>query len=230
MADYLIIGASSGTGKQLKKQLTDEGHRITGTYYKNAEAENTEELHYLNVLEENPSLDFIPGTLDGLVYCPGSIQLRPIHRMNTETFLEDYQLNVLGIIRIIQHCLPALKRSGRASVVLFSTVAVQLGLPFHSLVAASKGAVEGLTRAMAAEFAPSIRVNCIAPSLTSTPLAAPFISQPEKSEANAQRHPLKRIGQAEDLANAAQFLLSERSGWITGQVIAVDGGLSTLKV
>ena len=114
-------------------------------------------------------------------------------------------------------------------LLLFSTVAVQTGLPFHSQIAASKGAVEGLTKALAAEFAPKIRVNCIAPSLTNTPLAASLLNTAEKVEANAQRHPLKRIGTTEDIANMAMFLLSEKASWVTGQIMHVDGGFSTIK-
>ncbi|MEP6597760.1 MAG: SDR family oxidoreductase, partial [Ginsengibacter sp.] len=116
-----------------------------------------------------------------------------------------------------------------ASIVLFSTVAVQTGLPFHAQVAASKGALEGLTKALAAEFAPKIRVNCIAPSLTDTPLASSLLNTGQKAEANAQRHPLKRIGTTADIANLAEFILSDKASWITGQIIHVDGGISTLK-
>ena len=125
--------------------------------------------------------------------------------------------------------LPRLKKSGNASIVLFSTVAVQSGLPFHTQVAASKGALEGLTKALAAELAPTIRVNCIAPSLTDTPLAASLLNTEQKKEAIALRHPLKRIGTAGDIANMASFLLSPKASWITGQILHVDGGMSSLK-
>jgi NAD(P)-dependent dehydrogenase (short-subunit alcohol dehydrogenase family) len=125
---------------------------------------------------------------------------------------------------------PKLKLSENAAILLFSTVAVQIGLPYHTQVASSKGAIEGLTKSLAAEYAPKIRVNCIAPSLTDTPLAAGLLSNEQKREANAQRHPLKRVGTAEDMANLAEFLLSEKSSWITGQIMHVDGGISTLKI
>jgi NAD(P)-dependent dehydrogenase (short-subunit alcohol dehydrogenase family) len=138
-------------------------------------------------------------------------------------------LQVVAAIKIIQAVLPRLKKAGNASIILFSTVAAQNGLPFHSQVAASKGAIEGLTKALAAEFAPAIRINCIAPSLTDTPLAAGLLNTDQKREANALRHPLKKIGSADDIANMAAFLMSDKAGWITGQIIHVDGGMSTIK-
>jgi NAD(P)-dependent dehydrogenase (short-subunit alcohol dehydrogenase family) len=164
------------------------------------------------------------------VYCPGSVVLKPFARIKAEDFAADYQLQVIGAVKILQTCMPKMKNAGNASVVLFSTVAVQTGFNFHSLVASSKGAVEGLTRALAAELAPRIRINCIAPSITDTPLASALLSSQEKREANAQRHPLKKIGRPEDLANLAAFLLSEKSSWITGQILHADGGMSSLKV
>ncbi|MDQ2864504.1 MAG: SDR family oxidoreductase, partial [Bacteroidota bacterium] len=179
---------------------------------------------------ENLSLDFLPDELAGLVYCPGSINLRPFERIKPADFETDYKLQVIGAIKLIQLALPRLKKSGNASIVLFSTVAVQTGLPFHTQVAASKGAIEGLTKALAAELAPVIRVNCIAPSLIDTPLAAFLLNNEQKQEANALRHPLKRIGTTEDIANMAAFLLSQKSSWITGQILHVDGGMSSLKI
>jgi NAD(P)-dependent dehydrogenase (short-subunit alcohol dehydrogenase family) len=175
-------------------------------------------------------LSFTPDILDGLVYCPGAVNLKPFARIKPEDFISDYQLQLIGAVKVIQACLPKLKNASNPSIVLFSTVAVQTGFNFHSLVASSKGAVEGLTKALAAEFAPKIRVNCIAPSITDTPLAGALLNSVEKKEANAQRHPLKKIGKPEDLANLAEFLLSEKSGWITGQIIHSDGGMSSLKV
>lgn len=184
----------------------------------------------LNVLDESLDLSFVPDILDGLVYCPGAVNLKPFARIKPEDFITDYQLQLVGAVKVIQACLPKLKNSAIPSIILFSTVAVQTGFNFHSLVAASKGAVEGLAKALAAEFAPKIRVNCIAPSITNTPLAATLLNSAEKKEVNAQRHPLKKIGKPEDLANLAEFLLSEKSSWITGQVLHADGGMSTLKV
>ena len=174
-------------------------------------------------------LSFLPEQLDGLIYCPGSINLLPFKRIKPAAFMADYELQVLGAIKAIQQVLPALKKVPQASIVLFSTVAVQSGFNFHAQVAVSKGAIEGLTKALAAELAPNVRVNAIAPSLTDTPLAAKLLNTDQKKEANAQRHPLKRIGSAEDIANTAAFLLSEKASWITGQIMHVDGGMSAIK-
>ncbi len=229
MKNYLIIGASSGIGKALAEQLAQEENHVIGTYNQTEITSDTIKYHHLDVTQDFDT-NFIPEQLDGLVYCPGSINLLPFRRIKQEAFLADYKLQVLGAIKIIQAAFPALRKSGNASIVLFSTVAVQAGFNFHSQVAVSKGAIEGLTKALAAEFAPTVRVNAIAPSLTDTPLAGKMLDKPEKKEANAQRHPLKRIGEATDIAQTAAFLLSDQASWITGQIIHVDGGMSTLKV
>lgn len=230
MGNYLIIGGSSGIGKELAKQLKHEGHHVYATYRNTQPDRNTGiEYHHLDVLDENRSLDFVPETLDGIAYCPGSINLKPFARIRPESFTEDFNLQVVGAIRAIQSVLPNLKKAENASVVLFSTVAVQSGFNFHTQVAASKGAIEGLTRALAAELAPGIRVNCIAPSLTDTPLAGKLLNSEDKKEANAQRHPLKRIGAPSDIASMAAFLLAPASSWMTGQVLHVDGGMSSIK-
>lgn len=232
MSTYLIIGASSGIGQKLAEQLVDSRHKVCATYFKNKPVTNTllTDYHYLNVLDENNTLDFLPDSLDGLVYCPGSINLRPFERIKPADFVADFNLQVTGAIKVIQAALPRLKKAETASIVLFSTVAVQTGFPFHTQVSASKGAIEGLTRALAAEFAPKIRVNCIAPSLTDTPLAAPLLNTDQKREANALRHPLKKTGTPENIADMAEFLLSEKGSWISGQIFHVDGGMSALKV
>ena len=230
MNNYLIIGHSSGIGKAISQKLSVD-NRVYGTYFKN-ELELTEgntSTRFRNVMDDQLNLNFLPPSLDGLVYCPGSITLRPFARIKEEEFLYDYKLQVTGAIKVIQACLPNLKSSNAASIVLFSTVAVQSGFNFHSMVSSSKGAVEGLTRALAAEFAPKIRVNCIAPSITNTPLASGLLNTPEKQEASAQRHPLKKIGTADNIADAAIFLLKDTSSWITGQVMHVDGGMSNIK-
>jgi NAD(P)-dependent dehydrogenase (short-subunit alcohol dehydrogenase family) len=231
MANYLIIGASSGIGKQLSEQLIEQGHHVYGTYFNNNIDSNHPNLKLfpLNVLDQNYALEFLPEILDGLIYCPGSINLRPFERIKSEDFINDFQLQVVGAIKMIQGVMSKLKLSENPSVILFSTTAVQMGLSFHTQVAASKGAIEGLTKALAAEYAPKIRVNCIAPSLTDTPLAHSLLNTDQKREANAQRHPLKRIGAAEDISNMAEFLLSSKSTWITGQIMHVDGGFSTIK-
>lgn len=231
MKTYIIIGASSGIGLQLAKTLAEKGDTVIGTYNSHP-LENSQNITYhpLNVTAAELDLSFFPEVIDGIIYCPGSINLKPFGRIKAEDFLSDFNLQVGGLIKVLQYAFPALKKSEHAAVVVFSTVAVQLGLPFHSQVCASKGAIEGLTKALSAEWAPSIRVNCIAPSLTDTPLAANLLNTDEKKTANALRHPLKKIGTASDIANMAAFLLSENAAWITGQIIHVDGGMSTVKV
>ena len=231
MSTYLVIGGSSGIGLEVTNQLAAAGHHVYATYFKNKK-EGKEQITYypLDVFREIANLDFVPEAIDGLIYCPGSINLRPFHRISPQDFEQDYHLNVIGAIKIIQAALPKLKNGRHPSIVLFSTIAVQTGLMFHTQVAASKGAVEGLTRALAAELAPRIRVNCIAPSLTDTPLASALLNTVEKKESGAQRHPLKRVGSADDIANMVTFLLSEKAAWITGQVFAVDGGMSSIKI
>ena len=230
MKNYLIIGGSSGIGKAIREQLIFLGNNVYATYFQNDTFASEENFFPLDVRSEEPDLSFLPEVLDGFVYCPGAIDLKPFNRIKEASIIEDLNLQVMGAVRILQLILPKLKASGQGSVVLFSTVAVQTGFPFHAQVAISKGAIEGLTRSLAAEFAPTIRFNAIAPSLTNTPLAAKLLSSPEKIEANGQRHPLKRIGEAEDIAEAACFLLTDKSSWITGQILHVDGGMSSLKI
>ncbi len=231
MKNYVIIGGSSGIGKALTKQLAFDGNLVTATYNQSAiEPMDGVTYHHLNILDDQPDFSFLPQVIDGFAYCPGSIDLKPFARMKPESFVEDFNLQVVGAIKTIQAALPGLKKANQSSIVLFSTVAVQTGFPFHSKVAASKGAIEGLARALAAEFAPTIRVNCIAPSITDTPLAASLLSSDEKKEANANRHPLKRIGQADDVASLASYLMSSPSPWITGQTLHVDGGISSIRI
>jgi NAD(P)-dependent dehydrogenase (short-subunit alcohol dehydrogenase family) len=231
MANYLIIGASTGIGYALSQQLLAEGNTVFGTYNKTPTASNHSSftMHAVNVLDENINLDFLPDQIDGIAYCPGSINLKPFARIKPEEFTADFNLQVVGAVKIIQAILPKLKTSPLASIVLFSTVAVQNGFNFHAQVATSKGAIEGLCRSLSAELAPTIRINCIAPSLTDTPLASSLINTEEKRMANAQRHPLKKIGTADDIANMANFLLSPKASWMTGQVLHVDGGMGVVK-
>ncbi len=231
MKNYLVIGGSSGIGEAISKELSQLENHIYASYKNNVKVSG-ENLQYffLDVLSPNLDLSFLPDTIDGLIYCPGAILLKPFARISTEDFIQDYQLQVIGAIKVIQEVLPRLKKSTSASIVLFSTVAVQTGFNFHSVVAASKGAIEGLTKALAAELAPKIRVNCIAPSITNTKLASTLLNTEEKMAGNAQRHPLKRIGKPEDLASLACFLLSDQSSWITGQIIHADGGMSSIKI
>ena len=231
MGIFIVIGASSGIGKELAAQLVGAGHEVIGTYFSANEESGTlgVPMHRLNVLDENPDFSFIPEAINGLAYCPGAINLKPFARTKPDDFRVDYELQLIGAVKTIQAALPALKKSGAGSVVLFSTVAVQSGFGFHAIVSASKGAIEGLGRTLAAELAPTVRVNVVAPSLTDTPLAAPLLGNEERRASSAQRHPMKRVGTAADSASAAKFLLSNESGWMTGQVIHVDGGMGVVR-
>ncbi|MBI3517916.1 MAG: SDR family oxidoreductase [Bacteroidetes bacterium] len=228
MKTTLIIGASSGIGKALAQQLISQNEQVISLSRQLSDFKTTQFIQH-DILSYT-DLPKIEGVIDGLVYCPGSINLKPFRTLKLSDYRNDFELNVLGAIKSIQAYTSNMQLSKNASVVLFSTVAVQTGMPFHSAVSASKGAVEGLTRALAAEFSPKIRVNCVAPSLTYTPLADKLVNTSEKLEAGNQRHPLKRIGQPEDIANMVEFLLSEKASWITGQILSVDGGMSALKV
>lgn len=233
MKNLLIIGSESGIGKRLAEMLSAQGHQVFGVS-RNPRAEDGSAVSmHFEADAVNGDLDFfqsLPAELHGLVYCPGSINLRPFTRLSEQDIFNDFRQNVWGAVRVIQKAIPQLKQAGSAGVVLFSTVAVGTGMPFHASVAASKGAVEGLTRSLAAEYASSgIRFNAIAPSLTDTPLAAGLLNTPQKRESAAARHPLGRIGKHSDAAALAAFLLSDEGSWITGQVIGVDGGIGSLR-
>ncbi len=168
--------------------------------------------------------------LQGLIYAVGSINLKPLGRLSDADFLNDFNINALGAAKAIQAALPALKAAdGTAGIVLFSTVAVAQGFAAHASVAMAKGAVEGLTRALAAELAPGIRVNCIAPSLTRTPLSRALTANDSMAQAIAGLHAAGRLGEPEDIAPLAALLASPEAGWITGQVIGIDGGRATLR-
>ncbi|MEN9699293.1 MAG: hypothetical protein RLZZ301_491 [Bacteroidota bacterium] len=227
---FIIIGASSGIGLALTKQLLESGASVFATRLQKEIPFEHPKLQWFKYDAIESEWPLENTNLDGLVYCPGTIVLKPFKRLSSTDFLTDYNLQVSGAVRAIQAAVPSLLQSTQASIVLFSSVAAQQGLPFHSMVSASKGAIEGLTRALAAEFAPKIRVNAIAPSLTDTPLAENLLNTDAKRDANAARHPLRRIGQTGDLAAMAHFLLDEKSSWISGQVLAVDGGISTLRI
>lgn len=232
MKNILIIGGSSGIGASLIEKFTnDPNYQIIATFNQGniPTAQNIKTFKF-DVLSDTLDLSILPEVIDGVVYCPGSINLLPFHRIKLDAFRADFELQVMGAIKIIQTILPHLKKSISASIVFFSTVAVQSGFNFHTQVAASKGAIEGLTRSLAAELAPKIRVNAIAPSLTDTPLASKLLGSDEKKQANAERHPLKKIGTSENMAEVVEFLLSEKSQWMSGQIMAIDGGISTLRV
>jgi 3-oxoacyl-[acyl-carrier protein] reductase len=227
---YLIAGGTSGIGLAAAQRLTEAGHRVICAVRNPDQLPNDPDIESIafDATDTSPTLE-LPDVLHGLVYCPGTINLKPFHRLTDEDYLNDLQVNLFGTIRLLRMALPSMKRAERSSVVLFSTVAVQTGLPFHASVAAAKGAVEGLTRSLAAEWAPRIRVNAIAPSLTDTPLAANLISSEAKREASERRHPLNRIGDPEDVAQAVTFLLSSAASFMTGQILKLDGGLSDIR-
>ncbi|NVK63864.1 MAG: SDR family oxidoreductase [Flavobacteriales bacterium] len=233
MKNYLVIGGSSGIGEAIVQKLSsDANNHVAATYFSHSMESESENVRFFHFKAEEDDLGFhdLPDEIHGFVYCPGAIELKPFRRLTEEAILDDFKLQVLGAVKTIQSILPNLKAAENAAIVLFSSVAVQHGFNFHAQVAMSKGAIEGLTRSLAAEFAPKIRVNCIAPSLTDTPLAGRLLNSEEKKKANAERHPLKRIGEPEDIAELATFLLSDQSKWMTGQVIQLDGGMSTVKM
>jgi 3-oxoacyl-[acyl-carrier protein] reductase len=230
MKNILLIGGSYGIGLSIAKELQWNAKVFVAS-------RSSENLNDLNVTHipfdaSTDTLDIskLPSVIDGLVYCPGSINLRPFKGLKIETFESDLQINFIDMVKVVQTILPQLTASNQSSVVLFSSVAASMGMPFHTSVAAAKAAVEGFAKAFAAEYAPKIRVNVIAPSLTNTPLADKFLNNEVKQEKSSERHPLKRFGQPDDLAQMACFLLSEKSSWMTGQILHVDGGMSTLLV
>jgi 3-oxoacyl-[acyl-carrier protein] reductase len=232
--NYVIAGGTKGIGLALVNRLRSQASRID--VYSRApdelEPDSIVYHHPCDFSDPECELEFLPTVIHGAVYCPGSINLRSFRSLKRADYLEDLQINLLGAIRFLQKCYAGLDgeaAAGNKSVVLFSTVAVGQGLPMHASVAAAKGAVEGLTRSLAAEWAPKIRVNCIAPALTETTLTTRFFTTEAAREAANARYPLGRAGRAEDLAAMAAFLLSADSGWITGQTLGVDGGLSTLR-
>jgi 3-oxoacyl-[acyl-carrier protein] reductase len=228
--NILLIGGSYGIGFAIANQLQHDHNVIVAS--RSSESLQSLNVTYLPFDAETDMLDTskLPDVIDGLVYCPGSINLRPFKGLKIETFESDLKINYLDMIKVVQTLLPQLTASPQSSIVLFSTVAASMGMPFHTSVAGAKAAVEGFAKALAAEYAPKIRVNVIAPSLTNTPLADKFLNTELKQEKSAERHPLKRFGQPEDLADAACFLLSDKSSWMSGQIMHVDGGMSTLLV
>lgn len=227
----LVVGASSGIGLETAKRLKSQGFNVYS-----ASRTESDELNQLGV--QHQSLDVtseeieleLPEELHGLVYCPGTINLKPFRSLKRSDLLHDFEVNAIGAWKVIKAAYKSLRKAESASVVLFSTVAVQTGMPFHTSIAMAKGAVEGLSRSLAAELAPRVRVNTIAPSLTDTPLAANLLANEDKKEASKKRHPLNKYGSPADLAAAASYLISDDSSWMTGQVIGVDGGMSAIRL
>lgn len=228
--NILIIGGSHGIGLEAARILAEENE----VYVASRTRENLEGInchHFIfDVLEDDILDQNLPDVIDGFVYCPGSINLKPFKALKPEDFDKELQLNFIGLVKVLHKILPKLKASQKASLVFFSTVAVKVGMPFHTSIAAAKGALEGFSKSFAAEYAPSLRVNVIAPSLTKTRLSERLVSNENKRAAIEARHPLKRIGETEDVANLVEYLISDKSSWMTGQVLGMDGGLSTLNL
>ena len=226
--NILLIGGSHGIGFEIAKALHND-HRVYVASRTNDELYNLD-VNYISFDVTTDTIDEskLPDTIHGFAYCPGSINLKPLKMLSLDVLRQEMELNFFSLVNVIKTIIP--KMAEGSSMVFFSTVAVGTGMPFHTSVAAAKGAIEGFAKSLAAEYAPKIRVNCIAPSLVDTPLAKRLLSNDKKRELMSQRHPLKRVGEAEDIANLAVFLLSDKSTWVTGQILGVDGGMSTLNV
>lgn len=230
MKNILLIGGSYGIGLAIAKELQYENNIFIASRT-NENLTGLKVTHIpFNANTDTLDISQLPVIIDGLVYCPGSINLRPFKGIKPEAFETDLHINFISLVKVIQTVLPNLLAAEQASIVTFSSVAASMGMPFHTSIAAAKGAIEGFSKALAAEYAPKIRVNVIAPSLTDTPLADKFLNNETKQEKSAERHPLKRFGKPEDSAQMASFLLSDKSSWISGQIFHVDGGMSTLLV
>jgi NAD(P)-dependent dehydrogenase (short-subunit alcohol dehydrogenase family) len=225
--NILIVGASRGIGQALATEAATQGATVF-TASRQASGPRSAVIDTKDAFAFPP--DFLPQELHGLVYCPGSITLKPLGSLKAEAVQEEFNLNVVGALRALQAALPALKRGGNGSVVFFSTVAAKVGMPFHASIAAAKGGLEAMARSAAAELAPfKIRVNVLAPSLTDTPLAAHLLDTEDKRAASAKRHPLGRVGTSEELAASACYLLSDAAAFMTAQTLGIDGGLGSLR-
>ncbi len=223
-----MIGGSYGIGLPLVKLLNKEfSVHVACRTYDQLQSENVNFIKF-DALNDEFDNSLIPDEIHGFVYLPGSINLRPFKGLSVEAFKQDLEINLISLIKVLKTVMPKLVAADNSSIVLMSTVAVQRGMPFHSSVSVSKGAIEGLTKSLAAEYAPKIRVNAVAPSIVDTPLANRFLNNDLKIEKSAQKHPMKRVGKSTDIAEIINFLLSEKSSWMTGQIIGVDGGTSTL--
>lgn len=228
---YIVIGASSGIGAAIAEDLIQSDFRVIALNRTEPTLSSANlEFYSCDMTDLSLDLPDVEGPIAGLVYLPGSINLKPFESLSEKDYREDWEVNFLGAMRAIRKYLPNLKVAQNSSIVLLSTVAVSQGISYHTSISAAKGAIEGAARSLAAEFAPKIRVNAVAPSLTATPLAKNLIGDENRKKHAAARHPLQRIGDPIDIANAVLFLLSKKSSWITGQVIHVDGGFSTLKL
>ena len=228
MKNILLIGGSTGIGYELSQKLKKDNNLFISTRDQGKFNDPNIKTHELD-LDKEFETDWLPDQLDGFVYLPGTINLRPFKGLKPSVFLDDFNINVMGCVKILQKVLPKIQAAENPSIVMFSTVAVKIGMPFHSSVSSSKGAIEGLTRSLAAEFAPKIRVNSIAPSILDTPLSEKFLNSETKLENSRNRHPLKEIGSPKDISEIVKFLLEDNSKWMTGQIIPFDGGMSSVK-
>ena len=224
MNNTLIVGGTKGIGLAISKLLSQENCIIISR----SDYVSSSSLHYhikLDVMhDELPELD----NIQNIIYCPGSINLKPFGSLKEDDFINDYQVNFLGAVRVIKKYFRQLSKVENSNIILFSTVAVTQGMPFHASISSAKGAVEGLTRSLAGEFAGKIKVNCVAPTLTNTPLASGILRNEDAVKRSNERHPTKRINNPNDVAKAALFLLGDHN--MTGQILHVDGGLSSLKI
>lgn len=232
MSNYLVVGGSSGIGLEVVKQLVASGNQVTvlSRTNKNLEGFAGVQFHTADVTAEAKELPTLTDSFNGLLYAPGTINLKPFKSLKLEDFKTDFEVNVLGAVKVIQKYQTNLKSAGKSSIVMFSTVAVQTGMQYHASVASAKGAIEGLTRSLAAEFAPDIRVNSIAPSITHTPLAERLLNNEQKMQASIERHPLKKVGSAAEIASLAVYLLSDQAGFITGEIFKAAGGISSIRL
>jgi 3-oxoacyl-[acyl-carrier protein] reductase len=229
--NYVVVGGSKGIGLGIVERLLADGHQVT-VLSRSAEGLGGKPNvvhHVFDAMKDDVSPGLLPEVIHGLAYCPGSLNLKPFSRMKLEEFRDDFELHVIGAIRVLQAAVPALKAATYSSVLLFSTVAVQQGIPSHTSISTAKGAVEGLVRSLAADLSPQIRVNCIAPALTQTALTSRFFTDPDRAKTYGEKYALARTGTVDDLASFAHFLLGPASSWMTGQVIGVDGGMSVVR-
>ena len=236
MQKYLIFGATGSVGSNLATQLSQANKEIhlIGRNHEELEKLSSELVCDYTVLDilseniyENLKNKFEDINLAGIAYCIGSIDLKPLSKANKDDFIKCLKLNFFPIVEVIKTFQENLKKN-KGSIVLFSTVAVQRGFTNHSIIASVKGAIEGLTVSLAAEFAPDIKVNCIAPSLTNSKIAKPLLKNKIIADGIAKSHPLKRIGEGKDAASMAKFLITQDNSWVTGQIIGVDGGRSKI--
>lgn len=227
MKTYIVIGGSRGIGNSIVHTLL-HNHKIINISRTKPEMSHENLTHFeCDILTDDlPEIDGV----DGLVYCPGSINLKPIGRFSLDEFREDYEINVIGAVKAIQKYLNSLKKGDNPSIILFSTVAAKLGMPFHASVAAAKSGVEGLVKSLGAELATTIRINAIAPTVTNTDLASKLLRNDKMIENITERHPMKKMLQPEDVAGMAEFLLSEKSSSISGQIFEMDCGIVTFKI